>query len=826
MIDLTIDGVKISVPEGTLIVDAARRVDINIPVFCYHPKMEPAGMCRLCLVEIGRPVIDRATNQVQLDADGNPVIRFGPKLETACTTPVSQGMVVNTESKQVATARKDIIEFLLTSHPLDCPVCDKGGECPLQNLTMKYGSDHSNFLLADKQHLAKHFPLGDFIMLDRERCIQCGRCVRFQREIADDPVIGFYRRGRAMQIMTNSVPGFDSIFSGNTADICPVGALTTTDFRFGARPWEMNYSPSVCDQCPVGCNIIYNVRQEAKSGGRKVVKRVMPRQNEQVNEIWICDKGRIGYHYTEAKDRLQQPMLRVDDDFAPISWEEAYTILERKMVFYGADMLAIVGGSLANEDLYSFDQLARRQGGSKLLYSHMGGGDLVTKLGLSTGSNIGDLGKGDVILVASCDLHQEAPIWWLRVKEAAERGAQVITVNGRPTRLDKFAKQVIRFEYGKEAETLGGLLHGELREALQNAANLVVFYGSDGVSLAGSEEVARQCADILVSTGHYGKPNNGLVAAWDGTNTQGAWEMGYKPTDNPFDAIARSGIVFVVGVDIIRADSRLAEAIAQDGFTVVHDLYMTETAKLADLVLPVQAHTEREGTYVSGERRVQRFYPAVPPQGESKPDYEIIATLANRLGRDMSDNPAQILESIAQAHPIFRGINYRNLAERVAQDPLIGRTAMYYGGNAYDNTRGIGIQLPAGTPDGTPVTMPDHNGGVAALSDEGVKLIPVSKLFYRYNISLMSDLVASRKETSTMRLNPVTAGQLGLHAGEMAAATHGDGHEIVLKVVLDDTLAEGVALIPRGAGFTTDLPAMGEIKKYVFAQAEPQPVTE
>ena len=205
-------------------------------------------------------------------------------------------------------------------------------------------------------------------------------------------------------------------------DICPVGALTTTD---AARPWEMNYSPSVCDQCPVGCNIIYNVRQEAKSGGRKVVKRVMPRQNEQVNEIWICDKGRIGYHYTEAKDRLQQPMLRVDDDFAPISWEEAYTILERKMVFYGADMLAIVGGSLANEDLYSFDQLARRQGGAALQPYGPG----MTKLGLTRAPH-GDPGKGDVPRRPAICIRKHRSR--LRIR-SRERGAQVITVNGRPT---------------------------------------------------------------------------------------------------------------------------------------------------------------------------------------------------------------------------------------------------------------------------------------------------------------------------------------------------------------------------------------------------------
>ncbi len=267
LITLTIDGKTVQVPSGTLIVNAAKQVGIDIPVFCYHPKMEPVGMCRMCLVDVGRPVVDRATGEVVKNPDGSPKIQFGPKLETACTTPVSEGMLVVGLSDKVQAARKEIVEFILTSHPLDCPVCDKGGECPLQNLTMAFGPGQSRFLYDEKMHLAKHVPLGELIFLDRERCIQCARCVRFQDEVVDDPVIGFYHRGRALEIVTYSEPGFDSYFSGNTTDICPVGALTTADFRFGARPWELRATASLCAQCPVGCNIVYNVRREARSNG-------------------------------------------------------------------------------------------------------------------------------------------------------------------------------------------------------------------------------------------------------------------------------------------------------------------------------------------------------------------------------------------------------------------------------------------------------------------------------------------------------------------------------------------------------------------------------
>ncbi len=244
LVSLTIDGVETQVPAGTLVSDAAKQIGIDIPVFCYHPKLEPVGMCRMCLVEIGRPMFDRASGEPLLNEDGTPKINFGPGMQTSCTVRVSEGMVVRTQTEGVTNAREDIIEFLLTSHPLDCPICDKGGECPLQNLTMAYGKGHSRMVFDEKLKLDKNVALGDMIFLDRERCIQCARCIRFQDEIVDDPVIAFHNRGRSLEIVTMSDPGFDSYWSGNTTDICPVGALTTVDFRFGARPWELKPVPT------------------------------------------------------------------------------------------------------------------------------------------------------------------------------------------------------------------------------------------------------------------------------------------------------------------------------------------------------------------------------------------------------------------------------------------------------------------------------------------------------------------------------------------------------------------------------------------------------
>src|SRR5512133_3455 len=430
-INLKINGISVTVPEKTVIVDAAKMAGIDIPVFCYHPKMEPVGMCRQCLVEIGRPMVDRATGQALLEEDGSPKIQFGPKLETSCTTPVTEGMVVITDSEKARNGQREILEFLLTNHPLDCPICDKGGECPLQNLTLAYGPDKSRFLFEEKQHLAKHYPLGELIVLDRERCVQCARCIRFQDKIAGEPVLDFYNRGRATEIVTYTEPGFDSIFSGNTTDICPVGALTSADFRFAARPWELKNAASVCTQCPVGCNITFNVRREAKIGGGYAIKRVMPRQNEQVNEIWMCDKGRFaGYHYTEASTRLK---------LEPAKFDAAIASAADKLAAAGSDAVILVGGRLANEDLFNLKQLAAGLGAKTILYSYMGGGDYTSAYGLTAGSNLGDLTKDDTVLVVASDLYNEAPIWHLRLKAAAERGATVIVAAAHETKLDEFA---------------------------------------------------------------------------------------------------------------------------------------------------------------------------------------------------------------------------------------------------------------------------------------------------------------------------------------------------------------------------------------------------
>ncbi|MBX3048598.1 MAG: NADH-quinone oxidoreductase subunit NuoG [Anaerolineales bacterium] len=833
LVTLIIDGQPVAVKAGTVLVDAAKQAGIDIPVFCYHPKMEPVGMCRMCLVEVGRPQIDRETGKPALDENGEPIIQFGPKLETGCTVPVAEGMVVRGYTDNVKEARDEVLEFLLTSHPLDCPICDKGGECPLQNLTMNFGPGQSRYIYDEKKHLEKHVPLGDLIFLDRERCIQCARCTRFQDEIVDDPVIGFSQRGRALQIVTFSEPGFDSYWSGNTTDICPVGALTTADFRFGARPWEMQQSASICNQCSVGCNITFNTRREAKSGGQTVIKRAMPRQNEWVNEIWMCDKGRFGYHYTEAANRIQQPLLRKGGQLTPVSWEEALAAVREQVKKAAGKMVTLAGGRLSNEDYFNIKQLSDAAKAPALLYSQMAGGDLTAQVGLGAGSNLADLGPGSTIVVIASDLEEEAGLWWLRLKQAAERGATLVVANPRSTKLERYAQHVVRYSYGQEAAVLQALVDslspkspqqseavkGLLREdalkaaaqAVQAAENLVVFYGSDGTSLASSTALAQAAANLLIATGHVGRANNGLVAVWDKGNAQGAWDMGLRPSADLATQLKEAGLLYIAGADPAGDDPQLAAAVDAAAFVVVQELAMTKTAAAADVVLPALAYTERDGSYTSGERRVQRFYPAVPVLEGARADYAIAAQIGEALGLKLEQrSTAKIFRQASETHPAYSGLDYGRLAEVVAQWPIIGRDDVYYGGTTYDNTQGLGVKLDTAAERGEAPAL-SLEAAAETVLPSGLVAVPVTRQYDRGNTIRFSKLLDPRREAPQVVLNPQDAAGLGLSEGKPAKVTL-DGVQATVTTKIDNSLPQGTALIPRSLGLPINGPTAVKVE--------------
>ncbi len=834
LVTISVDGVEVSVPKGTLVVDAAKRIGNDIPVFCYHPKMSPVGMCRMCLVEIGLPMRDRATGELLTEEDGSPKVNFGRGLQTACTVEVSPGMVVRTSTDVVTEAREAIVEFILSSHPLDCPICDKGGECPLQNLTIAHGKDDSRMVFTDKMKLDKHVPLGELIYLDRERCIQCARCVRFQEEVVDDPVLQFHNRGRSLEIVTMSDPGFDSYWSGNTTDICPVGALTTADFRFGARPWEMTPVATLSPHGPAGSNMTFSTRIEAAAGGRTVIKRVMPRQHELVNETWISDRDRFVHHFADAPERLKKPLLRKNGELVEVSWTEALDFVAGKLQnVEGAAVAGLSGDRVSNEDLFMFQKLIRKglkSNNIDLAAPRLGGGEVVAQVGVVNDTTYDlpqRLGAGDAVLVVASDLHEEEPIWWLRARQAAVRGATLVVLNVRPTRLDRDATFVIHYAPGTAVETVRQLLNSAKVEVedsdnpliaaaqtLVKANNLTIFYGAEGVNYAETEVIARLLGNLLLvkegKEGHVGRVNNGLIPVWPHNNTQGAWDMGVHPALEPgYKAVKEAGLdaagiyegvvrgdiqaLYVMGADPV-GDGLLADR-GNLSLLVVQELFLTETAALADVVLPAQSWAEREGTFTSGERRVQRYYPAINPVGESRPDWQILAQVGERLGLGKPPFAASLVfRDIAKAVKPYKEMDYRSLSRVEKQWPDVGGEDLYYGGTAYENRSGLGQQWPI-TPPKEPFTVPEAQVDVP----EGLILVRVAALHTPGTLNHFSKVLAPRLAQPTLLLHPANAASLELADGEMVTVSVQNGM-VEATVQVNEDAPENVALM-RGVPY-------------------------
>jgi NADH-quinone oxidoreductase subunit G len=835
-ITITIDGQDYRVPKGMNLVDAAKMHGIDIPVFCYHPKLDPVGMCRMCLVEQGTLAVNRETGQPERDERGQPVVRWFPKLQTACTQTVSPGMVVRTDSVAVVQARDDILEFLLTSHPLDCPICDKGGECPLQNLTMAYGPGTSAFIYDDKLRLAKHVPLGELIYLDRERCIQCARCTRFCDEIVGDDVLAFHERGRRLQIITVSDPPFDTKFSGNTTDICPVGALTTADFRFGARPWELDEVPSICPHCPVGCNISASTRLDRDSGGKKMIKRIMPRQNEAVNEIWICDKGRFGHHHSRSAERLTQPMIRRDGEWVPVEWVAAYQEVAAQLKRYGSNAGFLAGPGLANEDLWELRKLARLTHADCLLGvwpATMAGVEQVAQVGAGVGTRLQDLGPDSGVLVIASDLEEEAPIWWLQVKQAADRGAKVVVANGRATKLDRYATVALRYPYGNAVAVLNSFAvvarrsntideefvaaraegfaefevslkgarvpkpYAEAAQALLGAKDLVVFVGGEGVTLEQHAELMQAAANLLIITGHVGRANNGLIPVWPGANRQGALDMGFGPQATRRLIERRPAAWVIAEADPLAEDAQMAGVIAGAEFVMLATQFMTPTAERAHVLLPVQSFAEREGTFTSGLRRVQRFYMAQTPLEGTLPAWKAFAHISSQMpgGPKPRLAPSLVMRDITQHVLRYAEMSYPNLAQVEPQFPLVGGSDLYYGGTAYSNRGGLGVQW-ATNAEKEKYGLTLRPVIVARPPRNGLLTVPVRLLYNREPLFAPSAVMRQRVPAPYVELSADDAASLGIADGDAVILT-ARGVQMAAQARVNSRTPEGAVLVPQ-----------------------------
>jgi NADH-quinone oxidoreductase subunit G len=811
---ITIDDKSITVPNGTLILQATRQLGIEVPVFCYHSRLASVGMCRMCLVEVGTPRVGPDRKPV-LKPDGTPEIAFMPKPQTACTMTVSEGMVVRSMTPAVREARRGIIEFLLTSHPLDCPICDKGGECTLQEETITYGPGASRFRYDDKFFTDKNVPLGPLIRLDRERCVQCARCIRFEDEIADDRVLGFSDRGRGLVIITYSSPPFVSNFSGNTTDICPVGALTTTDFRFAARPWEMGYVPSVCPHCAVGCNLTLSVRS------RQELLRVLPRTNTAVNDIWICDKGRFAHHFATSQNRLQTPLIRKDGELGPASWEEALALVAEK---FGAakakdakSVAGVMGDRVSNEDMYLFTKLFKEVLGSDNLRGVGAPDNLNADVGLPAGSDITKVGKGGVIFVIGTDVEEEAPIAFIRLKQGKESGATLLVANGRPTKLDRFGTR-LRYRYWTEGQLLAALLQVIIAENLVNAdfvaartsgfdalKEVVAAYDPETVAertgltadaIRGAARAIATAKDtvfvygrelpdavkpllraLVLVSGHAGRPNNGVLPILAHNNSQGLRAL--MPPHSAQDA----KLLYVLGANAERDGAE---------FMVVQDLFLTASARQADVVLPARSFAEREGTYTSYERRVQHFRDSILPLGESKADWEILTALANELDHTWKyATAAEVFAELATRLPAFSGMSYAKLTGRLTRS----RPHFLYEGTSFETTGAQGMIYPSAAENAE--TKFELTVSVPAQPPaEGLRLV-APRLLYDAG-TLISETVLLKQVTpeAYAELNHVDAEKLQVKDGEHIRLKSALG-SVELTARVDGRAPVGVVVAPQ-----------------------------
>ena len=897
-VSVTIDGTMINVPAGTNVVDAARLAGVAVPVFCYHPKMKPVGMCRMCLVEVYTPKMDPATRQVVMGDDNKPVLALMMnKLQTGCTTPVSEGMVVKTASDKVKFAQKGVLEFLLTSHPLDCPVCDKGGECPLQNLTMQWGPETSRFDYDDKMHFEKPIPLGELIYLDRERCILCSRCVRFEDEIADDHVLGFDNRGRKWEIISKSTPAFDSKFSGNTTDICPVGALTSSDFRFKARVWELKSTPSVCNLCPVGCNTSLDMRYND-------LMRVMPRENDAVNEIWLCDKGRFGHRYAEQDNRLTTPLIKRNGEFVSATWEEAYALIAERLGSYsGAQVAGLAGPRLPNEDLFTFNRLFRDVLGSNNLDHRPGTAadlpidDLPRVYGVGKGTDLMPLGSGTAVLVLGADPEEEAPLYQLRLRAIAGRGGDLTVVNGFPTKLERSATRKVRVKAGSEAQFALALVHAVISEKLASedmlgsgrikfgdeyrrilgahrfndlvaatglasevitatakafaaAENGIIIYGR---TAAADPATPQALAALVALTGKVGKANNGLIALRPGGNFRGALDMGVRP-----DGVGKNGLsaqqvwqqagsnvkaVYIAALNPVAGNPLVAQALQNLDFVVVQDLFLTETAQYADVVLPAAAMLEREGTFTNAERRVQRFRQARQAPANVPADWQsfqaVAQLLTERVPAAVAAAPTKKGARIAVAEApqgwtamlgsdvnaqLSRSVPGYNVASFSALSISRGtwgrqpNEAVYYDGTSYENSEGVGIQLAATAEDSRTVFQLTLTAPLPKPIGGELLLFPVTRA-YDGGEWVRGSKLANRTVPAHIILSMPDSARLNVGIGELVTVTSAAG-SVTLPAQIETGLDAGVALVPDVQGAQLGALLTGAQTAITVARAE------
>ena len=644
-IKINVNGSEIISEPDQLIIEACEDSGIHIPRFCWHKRMDPVGMCRMCLVEIETP--------------------RGKALVPSCTTKVSEDLVVDTESDVVKKAQEGVLEFLLINHPLDCPVCDKAGECPLQDQTMAYGPGESRFV-EDKRHFEKPIPISEIILLDRERCILCARCTRFSDEISGDPLIEFIQRGNKTQVNTFPDEPFRSYFSGNTVQICPVGALTSSSYRFKARPWDLKKVSSTSNCSSVGCSVELNVSQNK-------MLRILGEDNEYTNQGWLSDKGRYNFEYLHSEKRIQSPLL-VDNPSKELSVNESMEIIgDQILTDIDTNISFIVGHNSTNEEYFALNSFINSLNENKKEtsiqdlnvyisddYLHEGYFDDSYSLG-----QIKDLDSADTIILWSQDIKDNLPTLYLRIKQAVKNGKKLIIFGHTNTAMKNLSEEY----FGEEVVSKNFEFNIEISD-IPNLSRLI--NGKEVLAIVGKSSPIQNMEPVSKLINHLNKNSNlKILNCFAKGNTFGAFQnldlvKGINDFVDEFDN-SRKNLIFTIGSNPVNNSvysQKIKNHLISADYVVALDLFKNETTELADIILPTTSFTEKEGTFTNLEMRTLMQNKILPAPGLSLNEWEYWAMLLGKVGLEQSyDSEIQLNSLLCEGYtnkdnlPSFDNLN-------------------------------------------------------------------------------------------------------------------------------------------------------------------------
>lgn len=699
MLNLTIDGKQVTAPKDATIYDAARINGIKIPILCHDKKLKPFGACRMCLVEVE-----------QMKGRQIP----------ACTTPITEGMIIQTATPEIIKARELVLELLLLNHPLDCPVCDKGGDCDLQNLTYDYKVDSNRFVDSKFQHeIDYNNPL---IERDMNRCVLCGKCVRICDEIVAFGALTFIDRGIETKIGCEFEKGLNCEFCGSCVSVCPVGSLLARPFKFKARFWSLTKQKSICGYCGTGCNLTLGVKND------KVLTTVYD-ENQGFHKGQLCVRGRFGYQFINSDQRLTKPLVRKNGRLEEASWDEALEVVASRLKESGSATAAIATPRLTNEELVLFKKMMVAAGSKN--YDHSAGyahaalsDGFVGSFGTTAApSTILDIQKSDLLLVIKTDAYETHPVVGFEINMAVKnKGIPLKILSDKQGKLSRLpdARTLVHTP-GSEVAILNAMAKVILDNKLADSSVSEVS-GFDGFekSLAGftPEAVAEQSgvsavdikllassyaraekalivfpvgqaypghnaalanavANLAIVAGKLGKEGSGVLCLSEKNNSQGAVDMGFYAVDGGLtapqiiDGCTTGSIksLFIAGENPVVSypdHAKIKAALDKVEFLIVSEMFMTETASMADVVLPACSFAEKEGTFTASDRRVQHFNPAIKKIGQSKSDFEIFGTLITKMGGIAPSTPASVFSEISGSVPGYGDMSYASLGEEGA----------------------------------------------------------------------------------------------------------------------------------------------------------------